>query len=42
VVIEFSEYDEIVAAKEARRNQIDKAADRSLNDNMEALKELAK
>ena len=42
VVVEFSEYDVIIAAKERRRVQLDKAADRILDENIEAFTELAK
>lgn len=42
VVVEFSEYDEIQAARNARRATINAAADKVLNDNMEAFLELAK
>lgn len=42
VVVEFSEYDEIVAAKEVRRTRILQSADKILDENMEAFMELAK
>lgn len=42
VVVEFSEYDEIVAAKEERRTRILQSADKILDRDMEAFLELSK
>lgn len=42
VVVEFGEYEEIQSARQARRRQIESAADQIIAENMEAFKELAK
>lgn len=42
VVVEFSEYDEIRIAREARRSRIVKTGNRIISENIEAFKELAK
>lgn len=42
VVVEFSEYNEIMLAIEARRAKINQVADTLLDENIEALTELAK
>ncbi len=42
VVVDFKEYDEIQAMREARIRKINETADKILADNMEAFKELAK
>lgn len=42
VVVEFGEYEEIQSARQARRRQIEAAADQIIAENMEAFKELAK
>ena len=42
IVVNFDEYDEIRAAREARKAMIDAAANDLLLENMEALQELAK
>lgn len=42
VVVDFDEYDTIVAAMQMRKAKIDSAAERLINENMEALLELAK
>lgn len=42
VVVEFGEYEEIQSARQARRRQIESAADQIIAENMEAFKELSK
>lgn len=42
VVVDFSEYDDIRIAREARRSRIAAAGDKIISNNLEALKELAK
>ena len=42
VVVEFSEYNEIKAARDARRNRVVAVGDRIISDNIEAFRELAK
>lgn len=42
VVVEFGEYEEIQSARQARRRQIEAAADQIIAENMEAFKELSK
>lgn len=42
VVVDFVEYEEIRKAKEARQTQLDQVANRIIDENMEALQELAK
>ena len=42
VVVDFDEYDTIAAAMQMRKAKIDGAADKLIDENMEALLELAK
>ena len=42
VVVDFDEYDAISAAMQMRKTKIDKTADKLIEENMEALLELAK
>ena len=42
VVVDFDEYDTIAAAMQMRKAKIDSAADKLIDENMEALLELAK
>lgn len=42
VVVDFSEYEDIKAALQMRSEKIDEAEDLIIEENMEALKELAK
>ncbi len=42
VVVDFDEYDTIKAAMQLRQNKIDSTADQLLDENMDALLELAK
>lgn len=42
VVVDFDEYDTIVAAMQMRQVKIDSAAEKLIDENMEALLELAK
>ena len=42
VVVDFDEYNNIAAALQMRKAKIDGAADKLINENMEALLELAK
>ena len=42
VVVDFDEYDTIKAAMQLRQNKIDGTADQLLDENMDALLELAK
>ncbi len=42
VVVDFDEYNNIAAALQMRKAQIDGAADKIIDENMEALLELAK
>ena len=42
VVVDFDEYDTIAAAMEMRKIKIDSTADKLIDENMEALLELAK
>lgn len=42
IVIDFEEYDEVAALREARRRKIDTMADQLIAENIEAFKELAK
>ncbi|SHI19823.1 antitoxin Phd [Sporobacter termitidis DSM 10068] len=42
VVVEFSEYNEIQAARESRRDRISAVSEKIIDDNLEAFLELAK
>ena len=42
VVVDFEEYDFIAAARQLRKERIDKLADEVIEENLEALMELAK
>ena len=42
VVVDFDEYNNIAAALQMRKTKIDSTADKLINENMEALLELAK
>lgn len=42
IVVEFSEYEDIQKAREARRSRISSVADKVISENMEAFMELAK
>ncbi len=42
IVVNFEEYDEFQAARAARRQKIEATADRLIEENLEALQELAK
>lgn len=42
IVVDFAEYDELQAAKAARREKVEAAADRLIAENLEAFQELAK
>ena len=42
VVVDFDEYDAIAAAMQMRKSKIDSVADKLIDENMEALLELAK
>ena len=42
VVVDFDEYNNIAAALQMRKAKIDSAADKLIDENMEALLELAK
>ncbi len=42
IVVNFEEYDELQAARAARRQKIEATADRLIEENLEALQELAK
>ena len=42
VVVDFDEYDAIAAAMQMRKEKIDSVADKLIDENMEALLELAK
>ena len=42
VVVDFEEYDNISAAMQMRKEKINSAADKIIEDNMEAFSELAK
>ena len=42
VVVDFDEYNNIAAALQMRKSKIDDAADKLIDENMEALLELAK
>ncbi len=42
IVVNFEEYDELQAARAARKQKIKTAADQLIEENLEALQELAK
>ncbi len=42
IVVNFEEYDELQAARAARKQKIEAAADRLIAENLEAFQELAK
>lgn len=42
IVVDFAEYDELQAAKAARRQRVAAAADQLIAENLEAFEELAK
>lgn len=42
IVVDFEEYDALQAARAARRQKVEAAADQLIEENMEALRELAK
>lgn len=42
VVVDFAEYDEIQAAKAARKQKVDMLADKLISENLEAFQEHAK
>lgn len=42
IVVDFEEYDEIQAARAARKQKVDAMADQMIVDNLEAFQELAK
>lgn len=42
IVVDFEEYDELQAARKARRRKIEATADQLIAENLEALRELAK
>ena len=42
VVVDFDEYDTIMAAMQMRKEKIDRVAEKLIDENMEALLELAK
>lgn len=42
IVVDFAEYDELQAAKTARREKVKSVADQLISENLEALQELAK
>ena len=42
IVVDFDEYEEISAIREERKRKIDETADKIIEDNLEAFKELAK
>lgn len=42
IVVDFAEYDEIQAAKAARKQRVEAVADQLIADNLEAFQELAK
>ena len=42
VVVDFEEYDELQAARKARKEKIEATADQLISENLEALRELAK
>ena len=42
IVVDFEEYDALQAARAARKQKVETAADQLIKENMEALRELAK
>lgn len=42
IVVDFEEYDELQAARTARKQKVEAAADQLIAENLEALQELAK
>lgn len=42
IVVDFDEYDEVQAARAARKQKMEATADRLIAENLEAFKELAK
>ena len=42
IVVDFAEYDELQAAKTARREKVKSVADHLISENLEAFQELAK
>lgn len=42
IVVDFEEYDELQAARAARKQKIEATADQLISENLEALRELAK
>lgn len=42
IVVDFEEYDELQAARAARRQKVEAAADQLIQENLDALRELAK
>jgi antitoxin Phd len=42
IVVDFAEYDELQAAKTARREKVKSVADQLISENLEAFQELAK
>ncbi len=42
IVVDFEEYDALQAARAARKQKVEAAADQLIEENMEALRELAK
>lgn len=42
IVVDFAEYDELQAAKTARREKVKTVADQLISENLEAFQELAK
>ena len=42
IVVDFAEYDELQAAREARKQKVEAVADGLIAENMEAFRELAK
>lgn len=42
IVVDFEEYDALQAARAARKQKVEAAADQLIEENMEALQELAK
>lgn len=42
IVVDFEEYDALQAARAARKQKVESAADQLIAENMEALRELAK
>ena len=42
IVVDFEEYDEVAAIREARHRKIDTMGDQLISENLEAFKELAK